>query len=224
MVLIMKATRLCNLRCTYCHAWKEGPNQVMEFEVLAKTTRDALRHAAVRVVNFVWHGGETTLLPIGFYKKALWLQQQFKRADQEISNSLQTNATRLNEEWIRFFAATEMEVGVSIDGPPEVHDARRKTAGGAPTWPQVRAGVTALQEAGVKCGALIVVDRTIIKLGAERLLEFLLELRVPGVALLNVLPDNSRTTPLATLTCRLVNSLNSLERCFVFGGRITATR
>ena len=71
MVLIMKATRLCNLRCTYCHSWKKGPNQVMGFEVLAKTTRDALQRPEVRHVNFVWHGGEVTLLPIGFFKKAL---------------------------------------------------------------------------------------------------------------------------------------------------------
>ena len=130
-VLIMKATRLCNLRCNYCHAWKEGPNQVMGFEVLAKTTRDILRQSTVNRVSFVWHGGEVTLLPIDFFRKALLLQREFRNERQVITNSIQTNATRLCDDWVRFFVSANFEVGVSIDGPPEIHDLRRRTAAGA---------------------------------------------------------------------------------------------
>jgi len=195
MVLIMKATRLCNLRCTYCHSWKGGPNQVMGFEVLAKTTRDALRRPEVRHVNFVWHGGEVTLLPIGFFKKALWLQRMFKSEGQVITNSIQTNATRLNEEWINLFASTHFDVGVSIDGPAEIHNQRRRTVGGRPTWDQVRVGIAQMQQANVPCGALVVVDRQVVELGAERLLSCLLELKVARAALLNVLPPNGEAQP-----------------------------
>ena len=195
MVLVMKATRLCNLRCTYCHSWKEGPNQVMGFEVLAKTTRDALQRPEVKHVNFAWHGGEVTLLPISFFKKALWLQRMFKSEGQVIINSIQTNATRLNDEWISFFAATRFDVGVSIDGPPEIHDRRRRTVGGRPTWDQVRAGIAQMQQANVPYAVLVVVDRQVIELGAERLLRCLLELKVPAAALLNVLPPNGKAQP-----------------------------
>ena len=72
LVLVMKATRHCNLRCTYCHSWREGPNQIMTFEVLARATHGALA-SSVTAVEFVWHGGETTLLPLSFFRKALWL-------------------------------------------------------------------------------------------------------------------------------------------------------
>ena len=195
MVLVMKATRLCNLRCTYCHSWKEGPNQIMGFEVLAKTTRDVLRRLDVKRVNFVWHGGEVTLLPIGFFKKALWLQRMFKSEGQVLTNAIQTNATRLNDEWINFFASVNFEVGVSIDGPPEIHDRRRKTVAGRPTWDQVCAGIARLQRANLPFGVLVVVDRQVVQLGAERLLNCLLELEIPGAALLNVLPRNGEAEP-----------------------------
>ena len=195
IVVVMKATRLCNLRCTYCHSWKEGPNQIMGFEVLAKATRDALQRPEVRRVNFVWHGGEVTLLPISFFKKALWLQRMFKSEGQSITNSIQTNATRLNDEWISLFASTSFQVGVSIDGPPEIHDRRRKTVNGRPTWEQVRAGIAQLQQANVSCGVLVVVDREIVELGANRLLDCLLELKVTGAGLLNVLPPNDEAQP-----------------------------
>src|SRR5207249_3493727 len=140
----------------------------------------------VRRVNFVWHGGEVTLLPISFFKKALWLQRMFKSEGQVITNSVQTNATRLNDEWISFFISNNFEVGVSIDGPPEIHDLRRKTVSGHPTWDQVRAGILRLRRAGIKCGVGVVVDRRIVELGADRLLSCLLDLGVSGAALLNV--------------------------------------
>src|SRR4029077_20302558 len=92
VTMIMKATRLCNLRCTYCHSWREGPNETMTFPVLARATRDALRDPSARSIDFVWHGGEATLLPLSFYRKALWLQQRFRRPGQSVHNNLQTNA------------------------------------------------------------------------------------------------------------------------------------
>ena len=56
----------------------------MTFPVLARATRDALRDPGVRHVDFVWHGGEATLLPLAFYRKALWLQERFRRPGQVV--------------------------------------------------------------------------------------------------------------------------------------------
>jgi serine-type anaerobic sulfatase-maturating enzyme len=125
----------------------------------------------------------------------LWLQRMFKRQGQVITNSIQTNATRLNDEWISFFASMRFDVGVSIDGPPQVHDRRRRTVSGRPTWNQVRAGIARMQKANVPCAVLVVVDRDVVELGPERLLSCLLELKVPAAALLNVLPPNGETQP-----------------------------
>ena len=82
----------------------------------------------------------------------------------------------------QFVASTNFHVGVSIDGPPEIHNRRRKTVNGRPTWEQVRAGIAQLQQANVSCGVLVVVDREIVELGADRLLDCLLELKVTNSA------------------------------------------
>lgn len=192
MTMIMKATRLCNLRCAYCHSWKAGPNQVMTFPVLARAIRDTLRDPATHYVDFVWHGGEVTLLPPSFLRKALWLQEQFRRPDQTVLNTVQTNGTRLSDDWLTFLRRYRFGVGVSLDGPPEVHDRRRVDVAGRPTSARVREGLARLRGAGIRdTGVLMVVDEAIIALGARRVLDYLLETGVGGVALLNVLPENT---------------------------------
>lgn len=192
VTMIMKATRLCNLRCTYCHSWRSGPNQRMSFAVLARAVRDTLRDPAIRSAEFVWHGGEPTLLPTSFYATALWLQRQFQRPGQRVSNSIQTNGTRLSEEWVTFARDHDIGIGVSLDGPPEIHDTRRVDIAGRPTSAQVREGLRRLKAAGIpRTGTLMVVDDAVCDLGAQRVLEYLLEIEVDGVALLNVLPENT---------------------------------
>jgi uncharacterized protein len=198
LTLIMKATRLCNLRCTYCHSWRAGPNQTMTFPVLARTIHDALRDPSVRGVDFVWHGGEATVLPVSFYRKALWLQERFRRPGQNVLNTVQTNGTRLTDAWLGFLRDNDIGVGVSLDGPPEIHDARRIDAAGRPTAARVRKGIERLRGAGItRWGALMVVDDAVCAAGARRMLEYLVEIDVRRVALLNVLPQN--TPPGASL-------------------------
>jgi uncharacterized protein len=191
LVMIMKATRLCNMRCAYCNQWRDGPNQNMRFPVLARAVRDALRAPGVRRVEFVWHGGETTLLPLRFYRKALWLQEQFRRPGQTVHNAVQTNGLRLTDEWIAFFRDSNFTVGISLDGPPEVHDQRRVDVAGRPTSARVRAGLDRLAAERIRHGVLLVVDDTIVDLGAERLLSYLLSLGVKRIDLLNALPKNT---------------------------------
>jgi uncharacterized protein len=140
-------------------------------------------------VDFVWHGGEATLRPVSFYRKALWLQQRFRQPGQKIVNSLQTNGTHLTQEWLEFVKRYDFNVGVSLDGPPEIHDCRRVDVAGRPTSEKVREGLAKLAAHGVKHGVIVVVDEEIIALGAKRLLAYLLELGVSHVALLNVVPE-----------------------------------
>ncbi len=191
VTMIMKATRLCNLRCTYCHSWRAGPNEKMTFPVLARATSDALRDPSARSIDFVWHGGEATLLPLSFYRKALWLQESFRRPGQAVENNLQTNGTRLSDEWLSFLRENDFGVGVSLDGPPEIHDARRLDAASRPTAARVREGLERLQASGLnRWGVLMVVDEAVLAAGAKRMLDYLVEIGVGRVALLNVLPEN----------------------------------
>jgi uncharacterized protein len=189
IALIMKGTRLCNLRCTYCRSWAEGPNEVMPFDVLARAIQSACAAPGVECVEFIWHGGETTMRPIAFYRKALWLQERFRRRGQRITNQLQTNATNLSPEWLDFLKRYRFVVGVSLDGPPEVHDLRRLDIKGLPTSERVREGMEMLRSNGIGFEVKMVVDDEVINLGAQRLLDYLLEIGVRQVALLNVVPE-----------------------------------
>ncbi|HEX2222892.1 MAG TPA: radical SAM protein, partial [Thermoanaerobaculia bacterium] len=189
LAVIMKATKICNLRCTYCRSWAEGPDQKMTFEVLARSIHGALSAPGVTSVEFVWHGGETTLRPVSFYRKALWLQQRFRRPGQKVANTVQTNGTNLTAEWLDFLKRYRFSVGVSLDGPPEVHDRRRLDTRGRPTSHRVQQGLRRLQEHGIRHGVLMVVDDDVIALGARRLLDYFLELGVRHVSLLNVVPE-----------------------------------
>jgi uncharacterized protein len=195
LTVIIKATRLCNLRCTYCHSWKEGPGQVMGFPVLARTIRDAVCDASVRYVDFVWHGGEVTLLPPEYYRRALWLQEQFRRPGQIIKNTIQTNGTRFTDEWLAFICDYGIGVGVSLDGPPEIHDRRRLDVAGRPTAARVHEGLKRLRSAGItQVGVLMVVDEDVCN-SAALLLDYLLEVGLDRVSLLNVIPPNTIEVP-----------------------------
>ncbi|HEX8273150.1 MAG TPA: radical SAM protein [Longimicrobiaceae bacterium] len=195
LALVMKGTRLCNLRCTYCSSWSDDRNQVMTFPVLARATRDALAGPGIRDVQFVWHGGETTLRPLSFYRKALWLQERFRRPGQRVTNSVQTNGTHLTPEWLDFLKRYRVSTAVSLDGPPEIHDRRRVDTRGRPTSERARAGLRKLQEHGISHNILMVVDQDVVQLGAERLLEYLLSIDVRVVGLLNVAPEGDPSRP-----------------------------
>ena len=167
------AGSLCNLRCKYCYYLEKGKlydnneKHIMSDQLLEKFIKDYIEAQTMPEVMFTWHGGETLMRPISFYKKALRLQQQYA-GGRRIDNCIQTNATMLTEEWCKFFHDNNFLVGVSIDGPQEFHDAYRKTATGRPTWNQVMRGIRMLNKYNVEWNALAVVNN----LNVEHPLEF----------------------------------------------------
>lgn len=86
LVIVTKATRLCNLRCTYCHAWAEGPGNTMPFQVMVRAVKRLQSIRGVTHITYVWHGGEVTRLKPKFFRKFLWLQQYFKPKTLTIAN------------------------------------------------------------------------------------------------------------------------------------------
>jgi uncharacterized protein len=82
-------------------------------------------------VVFSWQGGEPTLMGLDFFRKAMALQKQYAKPGQRIENDLQTNGTLLDEEWVAFLKEHRFLVGLSIDGPREIHDHYRVTNRGA---------------------------------------------------------------------------------------------
>lgn len=162
-VMLKPAGSLCNLRCKYCYylekdkLYKQCKNHVISDELLEKFIKEYIEAQTTPQVLFTWHGGETLMRPISFYKRALELQRIYGRGRQ-IDNCIQTNGTLLNDEWCQFFKENNFLVGVSIDGPQEFHDEYRRTATNKPTFVKVMNGVNLLNKHGVEWNALAVVN------------------------------------------------------------------
>ena len=162
-VMLKPAGSLCNLRCKYCYylekdkLYKQCKNHVISDELLEKFIKEYVEAQTTPQVLFTWHGGETLMRPISFYKRALELQRIYGRGRQ-IDNCIQTNGTLLTDEWCQFFKDNNFLVGVSIDGPQEFHDEYRRTATNKPTFVKVMNGINLLNKHGVEWNALAVVN------------------------------------------------------------------
>jgi len=113
--------------------------------------------AALGQAAFCWQGGEPTLMGLDFYRHVVALQQQLGHPGQVVGNSLQTNGLLLSDEWARFLARYRFLVGLSLDGPPEVHDFYRLGLGGQPTQRQVVRAWRVLQQHRVEANILCMV-------------------------------------------------------------------
>ncbi len=163
-VLAKPIGSVCDIACDYCfylekrELYPRGEHFRMPDEVLARHIEQYVAAQPTPVVEFVWHGGEPTLLGVDFYRRVVELQTPY-RGRKQIRNSLQTNAMRLDDEWCAFFRENDFLVGVSLDGPREIHDRYRKDRKGAGTFDQVMAGVELLRKHGVEFNALACVGR-----------------------------------------------------------------
>jgi len=152
----------CNLNCTYCfylekkNFFKTGTTFMSE-EVLAAYTEKYIRSQKGPSVEFTWQGGEPTLAGLDFFRKAIKYQNKFK-GNKRISNSLQTNGTLLNDEWCRFLAKNHFLVGLSLDGPEELHNSYRKDNGGKPTFHRVQKAISLLKKYKVDFNVLTTVN------------------------------------------------------------------
>jgi uncharacterized protein len=109
---------------------------------------------------FSWQGGEPTLRGLGFFHEVVALQRKYAKAGQRIENDLQTNGLLLDAEWIAFLKAHRFHVGLSIDGPRELHDTYRRARNDKPTFDYVMRAAALLREAEIPFAALCVVNRT----------------------------------------------------------------
>lgn len=191
LYIILKATRLCNLRCTYCNAWREGTDQVMTFKMLASVIAQGMRLPGITTLHIIWHGGETTLLSRRYFERALWLQEHFRIDRRRVEHAIQTNATRVDDDWSRFFNAAGFSVGVSLDIDRANHDRQRLFKGGGGSFAATQDGVAALRRHDVPHGFLAVVDERTLEIGARGMLERLVEQGVTAIGLLNALPANA---------------------------------
>jgi len=158
-VMVKPRGPLCNLACTYCHyrskeALYPGSRFLMSREVLAAFTEQYLAANSGSQVTFTWQGGEPTLAGIPFFRVALELQEKYARSDTPIINALQTNGTLLNDKWGEFLHKHGFLVGISLDGPPGLHNICRVDRGGGPSFDAVMRGIKMLKEHKVEFNVL----------------------------------------------------------------------
>jgi uncharacterized protein len=138
----------------------------MADEVLESFIRQYIETQQVPVVTFTWQGGEPTLCGIDYFRKALDLQKKYA-SGKTIENSFQTNGTRLNEDWCKFFADNKMLVGISIDGPEHNHDHYRMTASGGTSFKRVMKGIELLHKHKVEFNTLSCVNNYNVHFASE---------------------------------------------------------
>ncbi len=149
-VLAKPSGPICNLDCTYCfflskEALYPGDRFRMPDETLERYIRQVLESQDDPDVTVAWQGGEPTLMGVDFFRRALELVERYRRPGQTVSHTIQTNGTLLTDEWCDLLAKHRFLVGISIDGPGELHDSYRVDKRGRPTFEKVMRGFNLLK-------------------------------------------------------------------------------
>lgn len=167
--MVKPAGALCNLACSYCFYLHKtellghAPQARMSDELLRQHVRQTLEAQTGDEVIFSWQGGEPTVMGLGFFEKVVALQARYRRPGQRIENDLQTNGVLLDEDWVRFLKKQGFHVGLSLDGPRDLHDRNRPTQGGTPTFDKVMAAAALLARHEVPFALLCVVNHEVAR-------------------------------------------------------------
>lgn len=149
----------CNLDCSYCFFLSKeqlypGSRFRMDDEVLGAYLRQLFAAHPDGEVAVSWQGGEPTLMGLPFFERAVALADEHRRPGQRVLHTIQTNGTRLDETWAAFLRRHDFLVGLSLDGPRDLHDRHRVTRGGGGTFDQVVAAHALLRQHGVAVNIL----------------------------------------------------------------------
>lgn len=161
-VLAKPTGPICNLDCSYCfflekEALYPGDRFRMAESVMETYIRQVIESQAGPEITIAWQGGEPTLMGVEFFRRAVAYAEEVAGARRTLLHTMQTNGTLLTDEWCAFLHEKQFLVGISIDGPPALHDAYRVDKQGRPTFDRVRAGLDRLKAAGVEWNVLCTV-------------------------------------------------------------------
>lgn len=162
-IFVKPAGAVCNLDCQYCYyrdksgLYPDAGAFHMTESLLEKYILQHFEAAPGPDVDFSWHGGEPTTLGLDFFQKAVFLQRKHKPAGWRVRNGMQTNGLLLDADWCRFLANEGFRIGLSLDGPAELHDPYRVTRGGGPTHAQAMRAYELLRKMQIHTDILCVV-------------------------------------------------------------------
>ncbi len=196
-VLTKPTGAVCNLDCTYCfflskEALYPGSKFRMTDETHEQYVRQLLEAHQTERVTVAWQGGEPTLMGVDFYRRTIELVEKYRRPGQIFEHTLQTNGTMIDEEWAAFFAEHGFLIGLSMDGPADIHDAQRVDKGGKGTHHKVMRAARILQAAGAEFNILCTVHAVNADRGKEVYRFFRDEV---GANFVQFIPIIERATP-----------------------------
>jgi len=161
-VLAKPTGAICNLDCKYCFFLSKemlypGDRFRMADDLLDIYIRQLLESQPGPGISVAWQGGEPTLMGLDFFRRAMAVVAKYLRPGTTIEHTIQTNGTELTAEWCEFFRENRFLVGLSMDGPREMHDLYRVDKGGRPTFDKVMAAARLMQSYGVEFNILTTV-------------------------------------------------------------------
>jgi uncharacterized protein len=171
-LLVKPASADCNLRCAYCFyldrcALYPGQKQHRMSDAVLERMIAGFMATDQAQYSFGWQGGEPTLMGLDFFKRVTELQQRSGRTGTRVANGLQTNTTLIDHDWAQHLRRYNVLVGVSIDGPPDVHNRYRRYADGRGSHAAVMRGLAALQQNRVEYNVLTLVSQANVRRPAE---------------------------------------------------------
>ena len=158
--VVLQPTPFCNIQCKYCYLPQRDDKSVMDLEtVIASFQRVFESGFAGSHITVIWHAGEPLVLPVSYYESAFAAIERMRPRDIYIQHSFQTNGTLLSKAWCDLFRRWRVGVGVSIDGPRDLHDKNRVTRSGKGTFDRAMAGIRLLKQEGLPFHTISVLSK-----------------------------------------------------------------
>jgi uncharacterized protein len=180
--LVLQSTPFCNINCSYCYLPDRASKQRMTECTLEKAFECIFSSPFVGShLSVLWHAGEPLVVGIDYYRRAFELLKQHNRLGVSVTYHFQTNGTLLNQHWIDFFRDHGVKVGLSLDGPAELHDQSRVTRNGNGTFQQVMRGLRVLKDNNFPFHVITVLTRESLR-SASNLFEFYVENGITQIA------------------------------------------
>jgi len=166
-LLVIQPTPFCNINCTYCYLPSRSVKETISDQTLHALFSKVFSSGWVgRRLDVVWHAGEPTVLPVAFYRHAMEILDRYRPAGLALTHHFQTNATLLNDEWCELLRRPDMRMGVSIDGPQRLNDAKRLSRSGKSTFDKAVSGIRRLRAANIPFHVITVLSQD--SLGSAR--------------------------------------------------------
>ncbi|HEY4009335.1 MAG TPA: cyclophane-forming radical SAM/SPASM peptide maturase GrrM/OscB [Acidobacteriaceae bacterium] len=158
--IVLQPTPFCNIQCKYCYLPTRNDKSVMSLETVVATLEKVFASPyAGPQITVIWHAGEPLVLPVSYYQAAFEAIERMRPASIQIRHSIQTNGTLVTNEWADLIRRWNVGVGVSIDGPQQMHDANRVTRAGKGTFDRAIRGARLLKKEGIPFHVISVLSK-----------------------------------------------------------------